>query len=125
VRNPGQILTIHTDGKGKRPPRVGSAFGWIDPNTGEQLVKRIDGLTYNQAAYRAFRSALRNAPVGSVIRICCSSRVLSYQFHGFWEATDETLASLLYDVHSAIQERHLHVTALRVPRKQNLAEELL
>lgn len=119
------VLTIHADGKGKWPPGFGSAFGWIDLNTGKQLVKQIDGLTYHRATYRALRSASRNIPVGSVIRIYCSSRVVVNQIRGWWQANDDTLAGLLYDVQAAIQERDLDVTVSRVSRKENQAGDLL
>jgi hypothetical protein len=54
-------VVIHCDGAGSRPDGKGSGFAWIRPHTGERYVERVDGLTNNQAEYRALIS---NQPRG-------------------------------------------------------------
>lgn len=51
-------IVIYVDGAGCRPDGRGSGFAWIQPSSGEQHIEQIDGLTNNQAEYRALISAL-------------------------------------------------------------------
>ena len=55
-------IIFHTDGSGARPDRKGSAIAWFREDTGEECVEAVDGLTNNQAEYRAIVSALQSVP---------------------------------------------------------------
>jgi ribonuclease HI len=122
---PGDDIVIHCDGAGSRPDGKGSGFAWIQPKTREQNIERVDGLTNNQAEYRAFISALKAIPDGSTAQVFTDSEVMCCQFNSTYRVRDLELAELLSQVHAVIKEKNLNVILSWVPRYSNLAGKLL
>jgi len=118
-------ISVHCDGAGCRPDGKGSGFAWIQPKTRQQHVERIDGLTNNQAEYRALISALTAIPDGSIAHIFTDSQVMWSQFIGNYRVRHPELAELLSQVHTLIKEKKLTIDLQWVPRDRNLAGKLL
>jgi ribonuclease HI len=122
---PTKQLTVFVDGAGMRPDGTNSRIAWLQLESGRKLVKRIDGLTNNQAEYRALRSAVKNAPIGSHLKIYSDSQLVVQQFNQRWSVKDPQLDDLLFEVCDAIQARELQVSLDWIPRAENLAGKLL
>jgi ribonuclease HI len=120
-----ESISVHCDGAGCRPDGKGSGFGWIQPKTRQQHVERIDGLTNNQAEYRALISALNAIPDGSTAHILTDSQLMWSQFIGAYNVRDPELAELLSQVRTLIKEKKLTIVLQWVPRERNLAGKLL
>jgi ribonuclease HI len=88
-------------------------------------VNRIDGLTSNQAEYRALLSGVKNLREGSRASVFSDSQLMCEQFNGRYRVRDLHLQKLLARVQQVIAERRLTVTLAWVPREQNLAGKLL
>src|SRR5271170_7881475 len=58
---------------GERPDGKGSGFAWIREDTGVQHIERIDGLSNNEAEYRAVISALKPIKPDSNVEILTDS----------------------------------------------------
>src|SRR5438874_13240585 len=85
---PLRPIVIFFDGAGCRPDGKGSGYAWLRQDTGQQHVERMDGLTNNQAEYRAFVSALERLQDGSKVDLFCDSLLLHSQFHGRFRVKD-------------------------------------
>jgi ribonuclease HI len=118
-------VVIHCDGAGARPDGKGSGFAWIQPHTGERYVERVDGLTNNQAEYRALISALNSIADGSVARVFTDSQVMCSQVVGDYKVRNAELAELLLQVRDVIKRKQLSVGIHWIPRQKNLAGKLL
>jgi ribonuclease HI len=118
-------IVVHCDGAGCRPDGKGSGFAWIQPTPRQQHVERVDGLTNNQAEYRALISALTAIPDGSTAHVFTDSQVMCSQFIGHYRVRHPELAQLLSHVHTLIKEKNLTVDLQWVPRHKNLAGKLL
>jgi ribonuclease HI len=118
-------IVIFCDGAGSRPDGKGSGFAWIQPNTKEQHVERVDGLTNNQAEYRALISALNAMPDGSAAQVFTDSQLMWSQVIGNYRVHHTELADLLSQVHALIKEKNLKIDLQWVPRQKNLAGKLL
>ena len=102
-------LIIYCDGAGSRPDGKGSAFAWIQPNTGKRQIEYVDGLTNNQAEYRALISALTAIPEGSIATVLTDSQVVWSQVIGNYRVHHPELAELLSQVHRLIEEKNLTI----------------
>ena len=73
VKPTSDPVKVYTDGAGMRPDGKGSGFAWIIPATGEKKIIREDGLTNNQAEYRAILSAVENVADNISVQIITDS----------------------------------------------------
>jgi ribonuclease HI len=118
-------IVIFFDGAGCRPDGKGSGYAWLRPDTGQQHVERMDGLTNNQAEYRALVSALEQLSDGSKADMFCDSLLLESQFNGRFRIKDPDLAALLGTARELIQYKKLTINLQWIPRAKNLAGRLL
>jgi ribonuclease HI len=118
-------IRVFFDGAGSRPNGDGSGYAWICPDSNEKAVRRVPGLTNNQAEYRGFLAALEQIPTDGEVEIFSDSQLICSQFDGKYRVKDETLQALLSEVRSVITEKRLKVTLTWVPRSRNLAGKLL
>lgn len=118
-------IVVYCDGAGSRPDGKGSGIAWIQPRTGERHIERIDGLTNNQAEYRALISALSTIPRGSAVRVFTDSQVLWSQVLGNYRVHHAELAQLLSSVRTLIKDKSLKIDLQWIPRQKNLAGKLL
>ena len=120
-----QPIVFYTDGSGARPDGKGSATAWVREDTGEEHFESVDGLTNNQAEYRAIISALESCPSGLLVRILSDSQLVIYQIRGEYRVYDSNLANLRNVVNDAVLNRTLNVEFNWIPRGQNRADKLL
>lgn len=121
---PHKTIRFYTDGSGCRPDGKGSAIAWLRDDASEEHVEQIDGLTNNQAEYRAILSALESSPSGSTIEILSDSQLVISQIRGEYSVYDPDLCDLRNRVNNAVTLRKLEVTFTWVPRGQNRADKL-
>ncbi|HET6177891.1 MAG TPA: RNase H family protein [Candidatus Sulfotelmatobacter sp.] len=114
-------ILIYVDGAGCGPDGKGSGFAWIRPSSGEQHIEQIDGLTNNQAEYRALISALVALPNGSSVEILTDSQLMWSQVIGKYRVHHPELAELLLQVRTSIKQKSLNIDLKWVPRHRNLA----
>jgi ribonuclease HI len=119
------VKTFHIDGAGARPDGTGSGFGWVRLGTNKQRIKRVDGLTNNQAEYRGLISVLEFLAVGSCALIRTDSQLLCEQFNRRWAVNDPHLARLLSDARELIREKKIDVEVRWISREENVAGKLL
>jgi ribonuclease HI len=122
---PLRPIVVFFDGAGCRPDGKGSGYAWLRRDTGEKHVQRIDGLTNNEAEYRAFVAVLESLPEGSKAELFSDSLLLDSQFHGKYRVKDPDLAGLLGTAHELIRHKKLTVNLQWIPRTKNLAGKLL
>jgi ribonuclease HI len=118
-------IPIYTDGSGSRPDGKGSAIAWFRADTQEEYVKPWDGLTNNEAEYRAILSALQALPKGSRAVILADSQLVIYQLRGFYRVYDAGLAKLRNLVLKVVAQRQLRVEFMWIAREHNSADRLL
>jgi|ERR1019366_3905761 ribonuclease HI len=121
----GTLKVFHVDGAGARPDGTGSGFAWVRIGTEKQRVKRVDGLTNNEAEYRALLAVLKYLAEGSRARIFTDSQLVCEQFNGRWAVNDPKLIDLLSRARDLIENKSLHVEVAWIPRGQNEAGKLL
>ncbi len=118
-------IRIFTDGAGSRPDGKGSGFAWLREDTGERKIVREDGLTNNQAEYRAILAALEILPPGAKAEILTDSENTCFQLKGIRRVLNPHLAELNCKIHSLIAKRRLEIGFTWVPRRENLAGKLI
>ena len=116
---------IHIDGAGQGPFGAGSGYAWIDVESSECEVIWKDGLTSNQAEYRALRRAVKRMEMGSAAKIYSDSQLVVNQFNRRWSVNDPLLRYLLRQIREIIDDRELDVVVKWLPREQNQADKLL
>ena len=116
---------IHIDGAGSRPDGTGSGFAFVNVTTGRTGIRRIDGLTNNQAEYHALIYVLLNLEPDSSAKIYSDSQLVVSQFNKKWIVKDPDLRSLLKKARKIIRLNSLRITLAWVPRAKNLAGKLL
>jgi ribonuclease HI len=124
-RGSDRPLEVYCDGRGARPDGKGSAYAWICADTGQQHVERLDGLTNNQAEYRAILSALSSFEPGSYVRIRTDSELVAFQLKGKYTVKDSTLRNLRAQIFQVLREKSLRVSVRWIPRAENRADSLL
>lgn len=124
-KKPGSRVRIFTDGAGRRPDGKGSGFAWLREDTGEKKVIREDGLTNNQAEYRAVLAAIESIGRNAAIEILMDSANTCYQLRGDHRVRDPHLAELHSRINELIRDKGLIVDFTWVPRTINLAGKLL
>jgi len=118
-------LRMFFDGAGCRPNGEGSGFAWLCPDTNQRHIVRVNGLTNNQAEYKAFLAALQHVPEDSTVEMFSDSQLVCSQFAGKYRAKDPALQGLLSEAHALVRDKRLKVTLHWVFRNQNLAGKLL
>ena len=118
-------IRIFTDGAGCRPDGKGSGFAWLREDTGEREIVREDGLTNNQAEYRAVLAAVRSLEPGSNAEILMDSGNTCYQLRGEYRVRDPRLAKLHSEIYDLILKKKLTLTFTWIPRSINSAGKLL
>jgi ribonuclease HI len=119
------LIRIYTDGSGARPDGKGSCFGWLREDTGEKHIRREDGLTNNQAEYRAVLFAIESMPEGSCVEILTDSQLLACQATGLYKMRDTSLKELLLRMHDLVNEKKMTLRVNWIPRERNLAGKLI
>jgi ribonuclease HI len=120
-----QPIVFYTDGSGARPDGMGSAIAWVREDCGEEHFELVDGLTNNQAEYRAIISALESCPSGSLVKIASDSQLVICQIRGEYRVYDPDLADLRNSVNDAVLDRDLNAKFTWIPRSHNRADKLL
>jgi ribonuclease HI len=120
-----KVKRFHIDGAGPRPDGTGSGFGWVRLDRDHQQIKRMDGLTSNQAEYRGLISVLKYLAPGSNARIYTDSQLVCEQFNNRWRVYNPELRALLERARDLIEEKELTVCVKWIPREENLAGKLL
>jgi ribonuclease HI len=118
------VVKLFVDGAGARADGKGSGFAWIS-STGEQHVEAEDGLTNNQAEYRALTSALSSLPEGAEAEIYSDSELMCRQMDGGYGVHDPDLFELRRRALDLISIKNLRIHLHWIPRAQNLADKLL
>ena len=118
-------IEIHCDGAGCGPTGKGSAIAWIRPNTREQHIEHIDGLTSNQAEYLAFVSAVKALPDNSTANVFTDSQLMYSQFNNKYRVYNPELVALLSQVRTVITEKQLTIDLQWIRREKNLAGKLI
>ncbi len=120
-----QSIVFYTDGSGARPDGEGSAIAWFREDTGEEHFEAVEGLTNNQAEYRAIIAVLESVPSGSTLKILSDSQLVIFQITGKYRVCDPDLGDLRNRVNGAVIARNLGVEFQWIPRSQNRADKLL
>jgi ribonuclease HI len=115
---------FYIDGSGCRPDGSGSGFAWVS-STGQSRVEHKDGLTNNQAEYRALILLLTHLPKNRNALIHTDSQLLCFQFSGKYRVYDPSLLELREQVRNIIKRKRLPIELHWIPRHQNLADKLL
>ncbi|MGH9718233.1 MAG: RNase H family protein [Candidatus Acidiferrales bacterium] len=116
---------IFCDGAGQNVEGKGSGFAWFRESDGHKNREQVDGLTNNQAEYRAVLSALESFKPGASVQIVTDSELIVNQLRGKYKVHDPDLAALREKILRYVQKRRLSVTYSWVPRAQNKAGRLL
>jgi ribonuclease HI len=116
---------IYCDGSGCRPDGRGSGLAWIRQDTGERHVERVDGLTNNQAEYRAILSALSVLPDRCDVQVLTDSQLVWSQVVGNYRVRHPELLELLTQIQSLVKKKELKLDLQWIRREQNLAGKLL
>jgi ribonuclease HI len=116
---------IYVDGAGQQPDGKGSGYAFLNQTTGKTGVKWVDGLTNNEAEYRAVRYALCNIPRWANAEILSDSQLVVNQFNRQWAINDPKLRKCVKGCWEIVEMHRLRVTLKWVPREQNLADGLL
>jgi ribonuclease HI len=120
-----KIVRIFTDGSGQRLDGKGSGFAWCREDTNEKLITRKDGLTNNQAEYRAVLSALESLPPGTSAKILTDSETVCCQLNLQRRVLNPQLTELYDQIRSVLKKKRLKVDFGWVSRRDNLAGKLL
>jgi ribonuclease HI len=118
-------LTIYIDGVGSRIDGIGSSCAFLISGSSQRYIKRVEGWTYNQGVYNAFRHVLKNLPVRATARIFLDSRLVVNEFNGKWAVHDTAMRWQLDRVRKIISDRGLQISLFLISREQRLARKLL
>ena len=125
TRKKTSLIRIFTDGAGSRPDGTGSGFAWLREDTGERKIVREDGLTNNQAEYRAILAAVEMLPTAAQAEILTDSENTCFQLKGIRRVLNPHLAELNCKIHALIAKHRLAVGFTWIPRRDNLAGKLI
>jgi len=119
------VKRFYIDGSGEGPDGKGSGWAWVYVDRDKQQIERIDGLTSNEAEYRALIGVLLYVSRGSSVLIFTDSALVANQFNGKFRVQEPRLKRLLDEVRELVKERELDVEVKWIPRTENLAGKLL
>jgi ribonuclease HI len=120
-----KTVIVYVDGSGQRPDGKGSGIAWFRVDTDGRRTKKIDGLTNNEAEYRAVIDAVENLDSGSLAEILSDSELVCCQFNGKWKVSDPALFELLSKLRDLIKRKRLRITLTWIPRRNNLAGKMI
>jgi ribonuclease HI len=120
-----QRIRIFTDGSGCRPDGKGSGFAWLREDNRTKKIIPEDGLTNNQAEYKAILSALESLEQGVRAEILTDSENTCFQLKGERRTRDPRLATLNETIQTLIATSHLDVIFTWIPRRDNQAGRLI
>ena len=120
-----KAIRIFTDGSGSRPNGKGSGFAWLRQDKSAKKIFREDGLTNNQAEYRAILSALESLPKGTNAEILTDSENTCCQLNGQRRVLNPKLAEIYQQIQDLIEKNRLTVSFAWIPRRDNLAGKLI
>ena len=118
-------IRIFADGAGQRPDGKGSGIAWLREDTGEKHVERIDGLTNNEAEYRAVISAVKPLPTGTEVEVFTDSTLVVSQMRGESRTLDPKLAKLAGELKTIVEQKRLRFKLTWIPRRESRAGKLL
>lgn len=118
-------LRIFADGSGKRPDGKGSGFAWIREDNYQQYVEHVEGLSNNEAEYRAVISALNSVSSGSDVEILTDSLLVVSQLRGEYRILDSKLCKLASEVKTIAEHKRLTLKLTWIRRTENIAGKLL
>lgn len=117
--------TFYVDGSGMSPDGSGSGYAWIAEDGSKYGIKRRDGLTNNQAEYKALILLLKHLRPGSRVLVRSDSKLVVEQVQRKCECRDPKLFQLLARVRFIVGERDIELRVEWIPRSQNKADHLL
>jgi ribonuclease HI len=120
-----KTIRIFTDGAGQRPDGKGSGFAWLREDTGKQHIEWINGVSNNEAEYKAVISALKSVAPGSGVELLTDSLLVVSQLRGEYRIIDPKLAKLASEVKTIAEQKKLNLKLTWIPRKENRAGKLL
>ena len=101
------------------------AFRGLREDTGLQHVEVVNGLSNNEAEYRAVISALRSIKPHSNVELLTDSLLVVSQLRGEYRILDSKLTKLAGEVKTIVEQKHLDLKLTWIPRKENRAGKLL
>jgi|HubBroStandDraft_5_1064220.scaffolds.fasta_scaffold115549_2 ribonuclease HI len=118
-----KVFHVHGEGAGRHGK--GSGFAWVKPITGKKQMKWVDGLTKEEAEYKAVIAVLEYVGEGSRVQIRMDSATVSKQITYPLPVRDPRLNALLSEALKLEDEKWLSgVEAMTISRSQNLAAKL-
>jgi ribonuclease HI len=120
-----QPIRFFVDGAGARPDGKGSGYLSLRTDTGEKQFVREDGLTNNQAEYKAILLVVESVPKNTALEICTDSVVVCQQLNGKYAVREPKLMTICNSIQEVIRKKNLSATFLWVRREENLAGKLL
>ncbi len=120
-----KMTIIYTDGAGAGPDGKGSAFAWVNEESGEKHIERVPGLTNNMAEYAGVISALKKLRRNSSAEVRTDSLLVVSQLRGEYRILDAKLEKLATEVKTIAEQKQLTLIFRWVPRQENLAGKLL
>ena len=124
-KNTKTSIRIFADGAGQGPNGKASGFAWIREATGEKHIERINGLTNNEAEYRAVISALKPLRPGCNVEVITDSLLVVSQLRGEYRILDSKLVKLASEVRTIVERKRLNLKLTWIRRKDNPAGRLL
>jgi len=120
-----KLVRIFCDGAGQGPDGKRSGFAWLREDTRQWKRERLDGLTNNEAEYRAILSALKPLRAGLGVEIITDSQLVVSQLRGEFRIREPRLEKIANEVKTLIQRKRLTVKFIWMRRSENKAGSLL
>jgi len=119
MKSKNGTVKIYVDGSG------GGRIAWMRPDTGEQHIENIPGLTNNEAEYRAILAALKPLPNGTHVEVMSDSMVCVMQLLNRYRVLEPRLAALKQEILAFAAKKKLAFTPVWISRRENRAGKLL
>jgi ribonuclease HI len=118
-------IRFFCDGSGQRPDGKGSGFAWFSEETGKWHRESIEGLSNNEAEYKAVISVLKEVSKNSALEALTDSLLVVSQLKGEYRIRDAKLEKLATEVKTIVAGKKLDLKLTWIPRKENRAGKLL
>jgi ribonuclease HI len=121
-------LRVYIEARGGEPGGAGSGYAYVIAKTGETRVEWHDGWTHDEAAYQAISRGIEDVPAGSQVLFLTNSRAVVKRYNDINPGPGRLPRELLRLLARSIlrmRERRLTVTVEWIPRKKNLARNML
>ena len=114
------MIEIYVDGSGK------GHFCFFKPNDKPRVGSyHLNGITNNEAEYKAVIAALMSVSDGSEVTILTDSQIVVNQLNLSWNIRSTKLRRLFDMVYEVMDLKDLTVTFKWIPRKKNKAGKYL